>query len=153
VRNQVRALAAPDGPRFAAEDVRVVLCSSMGTVAPPAINPLGDILFYKLNAEAWLLSAGVPAVIVKPGGLTNAPGGARKLVVGHDDSLDPAWPGGGPAPSIPRADVARVMVAALLDAGAMAGHIPTLRFDVAAVEGDPTTDLDRLLRDAAWAWE
>jgi nucleoside-diphosphate-sugar epimerase len=51
VQNQVRALAAGGGAASAAE-LRVVLCSSMGTSAPsPKPEEGGSILFWKLNAE------------------------------------------------------------------------------------------------------
>jgi uncharacterized protein YbjT (DUF2867 family) len=138
VEHQVAALAAAG----AAE--RVVLCSSMGTTEPsPDPKTGGAILFWKLNAEAALLSAGVPAVIVKPGGLTDGPGANATLVVGRDDALLYRE-----LPTIARADVARVMVAALL------GSPPdNLRFDVVAADGPPTTDLAALLESAAYPWE
>jgi len=121
-----------------------VLCSSMGTTEPsPDPKAGGAILFWKLNAEAALLSAGVPAVIVKPGGLTDGPGANSTLVVGRDDALLYRE-----LPTIARADVARLMVAALL------GSPPAnLRFDVVAADGPPTTDLAALLEAAAYPWE
>ena len=56
----------------------VVLISSMGTTVPD--SPLdkfgnGQILFYKLNLEADIMSSGLTYVIVKPCGLTMAEGG------------------------------------------------------------------------------
>jgi len=32
---------------------KVVLCSSMGTAGPPSFNSFGNILHWKLNAEAF----------------------------------------------------------------------------------------------------
>ena len=136
VRNQVRALAAPDGPRPAAEDVRVVLCSSMGTVAPPTMNPLGDILFYKLNAEAFVSASGMRHAIIKPCGLLNTAGNAT-LLVGHDDTLLSTRP-----PVIARSDVAAVAVAALAYDGASA-----LRFDLCSKRGPPPADLHAVIAD------
>ena len=61
VQNQVRALAAGGGAASAAE-LRVVLCSSMGTSAPsPKPQEGGSILFWKLNAEV-----GCPIALRRP---------------------------------------------------------------------------------------
>ena len=46
----------------------------MAMLKPPFEG--GKVLFWKLNAEAFLMSSGVPAVVVKPCGLTD---GANRL--------------------------------------------------------------------------
>ncbi|MFN4293382.1 MAG: SDR family oxidoreductase [Thermoflexales bacterium] len=81
-----------------------VLCSSMGVEIPDLIPPLAPILRQKRRGELALEGSGVPFTIVRPGGLTDEPGGggvaiARTL---HDFGM------------ISRDDVAEVMVQALL---------------------------------------
>lgn len=82
----------------------VVLCSSMGTEIPDMIPPLAEILRNKRRGEIALENSGVTFTIVRPGGLTDAPGGAG---VQAERSL----PGFG---MISRDDVAEVLVQALL---------------------------------------
>lgn len=82
----------------------VVLCSSMGTEIPDMIPPLAEILRNKRRGEVALENSGVTFTIVRPGGLTDAPGGAgvqagRSL---HGFGM------------ISRDDVAEVLVQALL---------------------------------------
>ena len=139
VENQVRALySAPGGT--APSERQVVLCSSMGTTDPsPSPMEGGSVLFWKLNAEAQLLASDLRAVVVKPCGLTTDASGTRELVTGHDDALLSLVP-----PTIPRADVARVMLASIVRRDAK------LRFDLCATAGEPTTDLDALLESARY---
>jgi uncharacterized protein YbjT (DUF2867 family) len=122
---------------------RVVLCSSMGTT-DPAPKPMegGSILFWKLNAEAFIASSGVPFAIVKPCGLMATPGN-KTLLIGHDDSLLTTKP-----PIVAREDVARVMQAAIEFEGE-----PRMRFDLCAKPGVPQADLHKLLREAEYPWE
>jgi hypothetical protein len=102
VMNQVQALV---GGKSEASTKYVVMCSSMGTTDPkPAPYEGGTALFWKLNAEAFLLSSGVPSAVVKPGGLMNAPCCQQTLRTGHNDVLKTISP-----PVVARADVARVM--------------------------------------------
>ena len=69
VENQIAALTAGN-PGVEPTELTFVLCSSMGTTDPtPKPYEGGPILFWKLNAEAFLGSCGVTAVVVKPGGL------------------------------------------------------------------------------------
>ena len=105
VMNQVQALVGGKAPSEASTKY-VVMCSSMGTTDPkPAPYEGGTALFWKLNAEAFLLSSGVPSAVVKPGGLMNAPCCQQTLRTGHnDDLLKTVSP-----PVVARADVARVM--------------------------------------------
>ncbi len=102
----------------------VVLCGSMGGTNPNhPLNALGrarnddgttggggDILKWKRKSEVYLVESGVPYTIVHPGGLLNEPGNERELCVGIDDVVP-----GTTNNSIPREDVANVMIAALED--------------------------------------
>jgi len=141
-KNQVEAFAMASngvpGP--------VVLCSSMGTTEPDSfLDKLGNgqIGFFKLNEEAFLMSSGIPYTIVKPCGLTDDAAGKRELTVGHDDEMHEN------PPVIPRGDVARVMVEALLQPKEAAG----LRFDLCSRVGTPTTDLSKVFHAARYPWE
>ena len=138
VENQVAALAASDG---ALSEKRVIFCSSMATTNPhPSPFEGGPVLFWKLNAEAFLGSAGIGNTIVKPCGIEGTYGrGGKELTVGHDDALRIAG-------AISRADLAAVMVEAVVQR-------PTqLRFDLCVGDGPPTTDLSALLKTAQWPW-
>ena len=64
----------------------------------------GDALKWKAKGEAHLRASGVPYTIVRPGGLTDDPGGQTGLVLRQGDE------GSG---RIARADVAAVMIATL----------------------------------------
>lgn len=103
------------------KNMHVVLCSSMGGTNPN--NPLnnlgketnkdgdcsgGDILKWKRKAEVYLMESGLPYTIVHPGGLLNEPGNERELCFGVDDAI-----AGTSNNSVPREDVANVMIAAL----------------------------------------
>jgi nucleoside-diphosphate-sugar epimerase len=99
----------------------VIICSSMGGTNPNhMLNSLGktmnadgtssggDILKWKRKAEVYLIESGLPYTIVHPGGLLNEPGNERELCLGVDDTVQ-----GTSNNSIPREDVANVMIAAL----------------------------------------
>merc|ERR1711988_1378290 len=110
----------------------------------------GSVLFYKLQAEAFAMSSGVPFTIVKPCGLVDTDAAQVQLNVGHDDYLRSREAhkqfGFG---TVARADVARVMVQALTTRHA------GLRFDLCGTTRNGTTpttydDLDALLDDAQW---
>jgi len=141
VENQVSVLAGQNQNRSA---LRVVLCSSMGTTNPnPPPFEGGKVLFWKLNAEAFLMSSGIGATIVKPCGLTDGPAGKTALDTLHDDK--------NPSPlsfTVSRADVAAVMAEAAVE---RAGG---LRFGLCSKAlGAPTTDLAALLHSARWPWQ
>merc|ERR1712079_661553 len=124
----------------------VVLCSSMGTTEPTGfLEELGNghIGFFKLNEEAFLMASGLPYTIVKPCGLTDDAGGKRELLSGHDDEMKVS------PPIVPRADVARVMVAAIFSPETATG----LRFDLCSREGTPTTDLGKFFDGARYPWQ
>lgn len=110
-----------DAAKEANKDIHVVLCGSMGGSNPG--NPLnnlgkvtkddgsisgGNILLWKRKAEAYLIDSGLTYTIVHPGGLLNEPGNERELCVGVDDKVP-----GTSNNSVPREDVANVMIAAL----------------------------------------
>jgi len=61
------------------------------------------------NLRGRLIDSGLPYTIVHPGGLINEPGNERELVLGIDDSQD-----GTESRSVPREDVAEVMMQSLL---------------------------------------
>ncbi|KAJ1460997.1 hypothetical protein M885DRAFT_508522 [Pelagophyceae sp. CCMP2097] len=110
-----------------ANKAHVVICSSMG--GSNEANPLnalgrealadgaavkdakgGNILLWKRKAEKYAIDSGTPYTIVHPGGLLNQPGGKREIVAGVDDEALASE-----NRSIPREDVATVLVAALFD--------------------------------------
>lgn len=91
----------------AAADLRqMVLVSSGGvTQEDHILNKMFDnVLLWKFKGEEALRSSGVTYTIVRPGGLTNAPGAELEVLFRQGDKESGA---------IPRADVARVCVAAL----------------------------------------
>jgi len=142
VVNQVMSLAKASTNATALAQKQVVLCSSMGTTEPnPKPYEGGGVLFWKLNAEAFLGSSGIGATIVKPCGIEGAYGrGGKQLVVGHGDDLPISS-------SISREDLAAVMVEAV------AIRARDLRFDLCVGKGPPTKDLTKLLEHARWSWE
>ena len=89
---------------------QLVLESSMGVgsgggLLGMMLNLLsGDALKWKAKGEAHLRASGVPYTIVRPGGLTDDPGGQTGVALQQGDE------GSG---RISRADVAAVMIAAL----------------------------------------
>ena len=144
VENTVAALYGAKNEGTAPSERQVVLCSSMGTTDPnPPPFEGGKVLFWKLNAEAFLMSSGIGATVVKPCGLKDGPAGRSGLNTLHDDK--------NPAPlsfTIARADVAAVM------AEAVAQRSSGLRFGLCnKAFGPPTHDLAALLREAQWPWQ
>merc|ERR1712032_560818 len=93
-------------------DKRVVFLSSMETTDPHPLPFMGGkVLFWKLNAEAFLGYSGIGSSVIKPCGIEGTYGrGGKELVVGHDDHLK-----GFITALISRADVAAVMVQAIID--------------------------------------
>ena len=120
VRNMVEAAKA------AGTVEHFVLVSSMGITQPthPLNRFANNILLWKGLGENTLRFSGLNYTIVRPGGLVDTPGGEAGIQAGQGDSL--------PQGSIPRADVARVCVAALGDAAA---NRVTLE-----IIGDPSSD-------------
>lgn len=91
VENQVSVLAQQHRANHANANtsaLRVILCSSMGTTNPnPPPFEGGKVLFWKLNAEAFLMSSGIGATVVKPCGLSDGPAGHKALDVLHDECV------------------------------------------------------------------
>lgn len=119
----------------------IVLVGSMGgTNENHPLNRIGNgnILIWKRKAEEYLINSGVDYTIIHPGGLLDAPGGVRELIVGKNDQLLTNPPEGIP-PSIPRADVAEVVVQALRQPEAR-----NKSFDIISKpEDDPTAVVTR----------
>ena len=93
----------------------IILVGSMGgTNRDHPLNRIGNanILIWKRKAEQYLIDSGIDYTIVRAGGLLDREGGVRELLVGKDDQLLNNPPNGIPT-SIPRADVASVVVNAL----------------------------------------
>ncbi|VEP11846.1 conserved hypothetical protein [Hyella patelloides LEGE 07179] len=98
----------------------IVLVGSMGgTNLNHPLNSLGNgkILVWKRKAEQYLIDSGINYTIIRAGGLLDKEGGVRQLLVGKDDALLNNPPDGIPT-SIPRADVASVVVRALTEPNA-----------------------------------
>lgn len=99
---------------------QIVLVGSMGgTNEKHFLNTMGNgnILLWKRKAEQYLIDSGVDYTIIRAGGLLDQPGGKRELVVSKHDALLANTPEG-VTTSIPRADVAEVVVQALLEPAA-----------------------------------
>lgn len=99
---------------------QIVLVGSMGgTQLNHPLNQLGqgNILVWKRRAEAYLIDSGIDYTIIRAGGLLDQPGGMRELLVSKDDVFLTQAPNGIPS-SIPRADVAEVVVQSLREPGA-----------------------------------
>ena len=107
----------------------IVVCSSMGGTDPNnMLNSIGkttdsetgeekggNILMWKRKSEKYLIeqaSKHLQYTIVHPGGLINEPGNERELIVGVDDDRE-TYGGEGSPRTVPREDVARVMMEAL----------------------------------------
>ncbi|MEM7064211.1 MAG: SDR family oxidoreductase [Cyanobacteria bacterium P01_B01_bin.77] len=99
---------------------QIVLVGSMGgTDKNHFLNTMGNgnILIWKRKAEQYLIDSGVDYTIIRAGGLLDQPGGKRELVVSKHDALLANAPEG-VTTTIPRADVAEVVVQALLEPAA-----------------------------------
>ena len=98
----------------------IVLVGSMGGTNPNhPLNQMGNgkILIWKRFAEQYLIDSGIDYTIIRAGGLLDLEGGVRQLLVGKNDTLLNNPPDGIPT-SIPRADVASVVVQALTEPNA-----------------------------------
>ena len=142
-----------DAAKKAKKDVHVVLCGSMGGTNPNnSLNNLGkitnsdgsvtggDILKWKRKSEVYLMNeSGLPYTIVHPGGLLNEPGNERELCLGVDDKIP-----GTSNNSVPREDVANVMIAALEDESYRGRSFDLVSKPVG--EGVRTKDYGKLLK-------
>jgi len=111
---------------------QVVLVSSAGvTRADHPLNGLfGNVLLWKARGEDALRTSGVPYTIVRPGGLTDADAGPGPVRLEQGDK------GSG---FLPRADLARLCVAALREPGAR-----NRSFEAYAAGGTTPPDWERL---------
>lgn len=108
----------------------MVLVSSMGaSVEDHPLNQMFDnVLRWKFKGEEALRNSGVPYTIVRPGGLTEEPGGDSEIRIFSEDAGEGL---------IPRADVATVCVAALDNPAAM-----NKTFSVISGVGEAGNDLN-----------
>lgn len=157
VVNSVRAVAMNAKSSFLPN---VVLCSSMGTTQLPDTNGSGSgghgggdvfqaILHWKLNAEAFLSSSGIPSSIVKPCGLDDRLDHQNyTLFSSHFDQ--PSSNHG-----VTRTNVARVMAeaAGMIMRNRNNNNVPHHRFDLCSKPGPPITDYEKLIQDSRWEWE
>jgi uncharacterized protein YbjT (DUF2867 family) len=94
---------------------QIVLVGSMGgTNEQHPLNQIGagQILIWKRKAEQHLIESGLDYTIIRAGGLQDVTGGQRQLLVGQNDRFLRQSPDGVPT-TVPRADVAEVVVQAL----------------------------------------
>jgi len=88
-----------------------VLISAMGVTDPEhPLNRFNNIMTWKLKGENALRASGVPYTIVRPGGLSDEPGGTLGTLVAQGDDQGPGQTN--------RIDVARICVRALTDPAA-----------------------------------
>ena len=67
---------------------RFILISSIAVTNPKhPMNCFGKVLDYKLKGENALRDSGMDYVIIRPGGLTDTPGGGKKLIFDQGDQL------------------------------------------------------------------
>lgn len=95
----------------------IILVGSMGgTNENHFLNSIGNgnILIWKRKAEQYLIDSGINYTIIRAGGLLDKTGGIRELLVGKNDNFLINPPNGLPT-SIPRNDVAEVVVQALFN--------------------------------------
>lgn len=140
-----------DAAKELGNDTRVVICSSMGGTDPGnMLNGIGrttledgsheggNILLWKRKSEMYLMDSGLPYTIIHPGGLQSEAGGERELVLGVDDSQE-----GTESRSVPREDVAELMLQSILHSEVYSGRSFDLRAKPVG-EGEPTTDFVEL---------
>jgi len=147
VEKQVQAFVSGRVDAGSVSDLHVSFISSMGTTLqnpPPQAG--GAILFWKLQAEAFIQSSGLAYTIIKPCGLTDDGPGQKTLLSGHDDSMmgDIA----SKEIEISRADVAELIVESVR----MGPVHPGFRADVCSKSGTPTTNLRAFLEQSRWPW-
>lgn len=135
---------------LSSQPLRVVLCSSMGTNQTPSPPWAGDIMFWKLNAEAFLSTSGISStMVVKPCGLDEKLAGNNStLIVGHNGTITE----GSAYHTVSRDDLANVMAEGVLMPHAC-GKSPNLRFDLCSKPGPPTEDLKALIESSRWEWD
>lgn len=123
VRNLAQAAADAGVGQF-------VLISSMGTTHDdhPLNRMFGNVLLWKARGEQAVRDSGVAYTIVRPGGLINeAAGQGRVTAMQGDPRMD--------STVLPRADLARVCVAAIREPAAR-----DKTFEVIRRDGEPVSD-------------
>ena len=107
-----------------------VLVSSRGvTDDDHYLNQMfSNVLIWKRRGEEAVAASGIPYTIVRPGGLSDDPGGTRTIVFEQGDNRSQGiW--------ITRADLARVCVSALKHEAAR-----NKTFEIHAADGEPQPD-------------
>jgi len=105
-----------------------VLVSSIAvTQTDHPLNKFGRVLDWKLKGENVLRKSGLPYTIIRPGGLTNNPGGTRRLFIAQGDKI---------TGKVSRADVAMLCVMALDEPAAK-----NVTFEVVESDGQPQRSL------------
>jgi len=120
----------------------IILMGSMGgTDDNHPLNKIGNgnILIWKRKAEQYLINSGIDYTIIHAGGLLNEPGGKRKLVVGDNDTLLNRE-----SPTIPREDVAELIVQALSIPEAKNKALDVVAESDQASQGQVTSDFQAL---------
>ena len=131
----------------------IVLVGSMGGTNPNhPLNRIGNanILVWKRKAEQYLIDSGIDYTIIRAGGLLDKQGGVRQLLVGKDDALLNNPPDGIPT-SIPRADVASVVVKALTEPNARNKAFDIISKPEDAPDAEVTTDFASLFEQTTAA--
>lgn len=90
-------------------------------------NSPDQVLFNKLNGEVLSMSQGLPFAIVKPCNLNDDAGGQTEVLVGPSDSLRSSERSVG---SVPRADLAKLLVEMAMAMSGKSTSLRNLRFDV-----------------------
>jgi uncharacterized protein YbjT (DUF2867 family) len=150
VVNSLKALALAHHNNSSKNHLRVVLCSSMGTNLTPAPSWVGDVLFWKLNAETFVSTSAIPSsIIVKPCGLPEGMAGKNStLVVGHNGTIMD----GTEYHTVSREDLASVMAESVVMPHEC-GKSTNLRFDLCSRPGAVTMDLKGLIDSSRWEWD
>ncbi|MGB5636954.1 MAG: SDR family oxidoreductase [Waterburya sp.] len=124
----------------------IVLVGSMGGTNPNhPLNRIGNanILVWKRKAEQYLIDSGIDYTIIRAGGLLDKQGGVRELLTGKDDELLNNPPNG-MTTSIPRADVASVVVKALTEPNARSKAFDIISKPEDAPDAEVTNDFTSL---------
>ena len=120
VRNLVQAARLAEVERF-------ILISSLAvTNSDHPLNQFGRVLDWKLKGEDFLRHSGVPYTIIRPGGLTDEPGGQSALQFDQGDRI---------TGQVSRADVAEVALRSLDYPSSV-----NATFEVIASAGTPPSD-------------
>ena len=102
---------------------RFVLISSIAVTHPEhPLNRFGHVLEWKLKSEQVLRESGLDYAIIRPGGLTDAPGSRQILLFGQGDTI---------SGTLSRANLAEICLAAL-------AYPAPARVTFEAIESDQT---------------